>query len=326
MDSTEIALERILALASEQLGATAPNPCVGAAALSKAGKLLSMKAHLKAGTRHAEALVIEDLRKQDLLTEAHTLLVTLEPCNHHGKTPPCTEAIIRAYREKGAFKKVIFICRDPNPQVPGQGEAQLKQAGIETHCLEDETPESEIVTQGRDLIRAFTRWVKTGRPWVTLKIAKNLSGTMIPPKGVKTFTSENSLKIAHELRKRADAIMTGSGTILADQPLFTVRRVPDHPEKKRSLVIMDRRGRVDSQYIDQAKKNGFQVLIEKDIAKALDLLGSQGCLEVLVEAGPTLTNVLIAAGLWDEQVVITTQPPPLADRIEVLRQKRYGSE
>jgi diaminohydroxyphosphoribosylaminopyrimidine deaminase/5-amino-6-(5-phosphoribosylamino)uracil reductase len=147
---------------------------------------------------------------------------------------------------------------------------------------------------------------------------------MIPAPGTKTFTSESSLTLAHELRKRSDAAMTGSGTILADRPLLTVRRVIDHPEKKRWLVIMDRRGRVDTHYTEQAKSKGFRVLVEKDISKALDSLGSQGCLEVLVETGPTLTNAFIQSGLWNEQVIITAQPPPLPDRIEVLRQKRYG--
>jgi diaminohydroxyphosphoribosylaminopyrimidine deaminase/5-amino-6-(5-phosphoribosylamino)uracil reductase len=315
-------MEGILALAEQYLGATSPNPCVGACALSEDGKLLSMKAHTKAGTLHAEAAVIADLRENKTLSQAHILLVTLEPCNHQGRTPPCSEAIIQAHQETGAFKKVIFICRDPNPKVPGHGQQRLLKAGIETHCLEIETPESPIVSRGQDLIRAFAHWSKTGRPWVTIKIARNLAGSMIPPQGSKTFTSESSLKVAHELRKRSDAIMTGSGTALADHPLFTVRRVPDHPGKQRTLVIMDRRGRVDGKYRQEAQANGFQVLIEKDIAKALDLLGSQGCLEVLVEAGPTLTDVLLEAGLWDEQVVFTTQPPPSPDRIEVLRQKR----
>jgi diaminohydroxyphosphoribosylaminopyrimidine deaminase/5-amino-6-(5-phosphoribosylamino)uracil reductase len=325
MNGFENQLEKILALAEQYLGATSPNPCVGAAAVSKEGTLLSIMAHQKAGTPHAEALVITDLRERGLLSEAHTLLVTLEPCNHHGRTPPCSEGIILAHQETGAFKKVIFICRDPNPKVPGHGLKRLQEAGIETRCLEDDEPEGKIVARGLDLIRAFAYWTKTGKPWVTIKIARNLEKIMIPPSGAKTFTSESSLTLAHELRKRADAIMTGSGTILADRPLLTVRNVADHAEKKRRLVIMDRRGRVDAKYIEQAQANGFEVLVEKDVSKALDLLGSQGCLEVLVEAGPTLTDYLIQADLWNEQVVITTQTPPLPDRIEVLRQKRYGA-
>jgi diaminohydroxyphosphoribosylaminopyrimidine deaminase/5-amino-6-(5-phosphoribosylamino)uracil reductase len=322
MQSIDKSMEGILALAEQYLGATSPNPCVGACALSEKGQLLSMKAHMKAGTLHAEAAVIADLRVNKTLAQAHTLLVTLEPCNHQGRTPPCTDAIIQAHRETGAFKKVIFICRDPNPKVPGRGQEQLIKAGIETQCLETETPENPIVSKGQDLIRAFAHWSKTGKPWVTMKIARNLAGSMVPPQGAKTFTSESSLKIAHELRKRSDAIMTGSGTVLADHPLFTVRRVPDHPGKQRTLVIMDRRGRIDEKYRRQAQAKGFHVLVETDIAKALDLLGSRGCLEVLVEAGPTLTDVLLEAGLWDEQVIFTTQTPPSPDRIEVLRQKR----
>ena len=119
--SMDQSMEGILALAEQYLGATAPNPCVGAAALDENGELLSMAAHKKAGTPHAEAAVIADLRQKKLLAQAHTLLVTLEPCNHEGRTPPCSDAIIAAHQETGAFKKVIFICRDPNPKVLGHG-------------------------------------------------------------------------------------------------------------------------------------------------------------------------------------------------------------
>jgi diaminohydroxyphosphoribosylaminopyrimidine deaminase/5-amino-6-(5-phosphoribosylamino)uracil reductase len=326
------AFEQALSLAEQYRGATSPNPCVGAAALDQNGAILSVKAHLKAGTAHAEARVIEDLKTRGFLAEAHTLLVTLEPCNHTGRTPPCSDSIIKMHQDFGAFQKVIFICRDLNPKSKalggGEGAQKLKDAGIEVHCLEDSAESnaedfSKLVIRGQELIHTFQHWFQTGRPWVTIKTAFNIQGSMIPPTGEKTFTSETSLQYAHECRRRADAILTGSGTIFADHPLFTVRRVPDHPDKHRWLVILDRRGRMarlGREYIKWAESNGLKVKIETDIAKSLDFLGSQGCLEVLVEAGPTLSQAVLDSPLWNEHVSIRQQAGS-ADRIEVLRQK-----
>jgi len=311
-----------MALAEQYRGATAPNPCVGAVAISRDGTVLSVKAHQKAGTPHAEALVIQDLRERGILAEATTLLVTLEPCNHFGRMPPCSEGVIKAYEETGAFEKLIYACKDFNPQVSGQGADRLRKAGIEVHCLEEEAPDSPTTLRAQKLVEPFLHWAKTKRPWVTVKTAVQ-SGNMIPPLGQKTFTSPESLKLAHELRKRADAILTGSGTILADNPLFTVRLVPDHPEalkKPRWLVVLDRRGRVPAEWIAQAQANGFQVHISQDYEQSLDFLGSKGCLEVLVEAGPTLTEKVLKSGLWNEHVRIQ-HTPGQPDLVEVLTSK-----
>jgi diaminohydroxyphosphoribosylaminopyrimidine deaminase/5-amino-6-(5-phosphoribosylamino)uracil reductase len=228
---------------------------------------------------------------------------------------------LRAHQEFGAFKKVIFVCGDQNPQVSGQGEKKLRNAGIEVLCLETESsaspPGSIIVTRAKKLIRTFEYWTRTRRPWVTIKTALNLEGTMIPPKGGKTFTSPDSLRFAHELRKRADAILTGSGTVLADQPLFTIRHVEDHPGKKRWLALMDRRSRVPESYLEQAKARGFQIHVAQDYHSCLDFLGSQGCLEVLVEAGPTLSEFILSSGVWNEHVLIK-QEAGEADRVEIV--------
>jgi diaminohydroxyphosphoribosylaminopyrimidine deaminase / 5-amino-6-(5-phosphoribosylamino)uracil reductase len=315
-------------LASQYRGATAPNPCVGAVALDREGRVLSMKAHQKAGTPHAEALVIQDLRERAILAQAKTLLVTLEPCNHFGRMPPCSEGVIKAHQETGAFEKLIYACKDWNPQVSGQGAERLRSAGIEVHCLEEEMPNSPVVAAARNSIAPFLHWAKTKRPWVTVKTAVH-SGSMIPPEGQKTFTSPESLKLAHELRKRSDAILTGSGTVLADNPLFTVRLVPDHPEglkKPRWLIVLDRRGRVPAEWTSRAQANGFQVKICQDFEQSLDFLGSQGCLEVLVEAGPTLSEKVLKTGLWNEHIRIThfgdgqsnQVPNQVEDQVEIL--------
>src|SRR6185437_12882141 len=233
------AFEQALELAGRYAGATSPNPCVGAAALDSQGRILSLRAHERAGEPHAEARVIAELAQAKPVpdTRPETLVVTLEPCNHQGRTGPCTDAIIRS-----GFRRVIYGAKDPNPRVAGGGAAKLLAAGIEVLGPES-FADSAIPERCRELIRSFAHWSTSGLPWVTVKTALNQEGSMIPPKGQKTFTSADSLKLAHELRKRADAILTGSGTVLADQPEFTVRHVPDHPGKVRWVAILDRRGR-----------------------------------------------------------------------------------
>lgn len=297
------ALRAALELAREFQGATSPNPPVGAAALDEQGNLLSLKAHERAGEAHAEASLIADCGVRGLRDRINTLIVTLEPCNHHGRTPPCTEALLELARQ-GSLKRVVFGTRDPNPRVQGGGARRLQQAGIQALCLED--------AACAELIRGFSWWSRTGRPWVTVKTAFTRDSSMIPPRGKKTFTSDASLRFAHELRRRADAILTGSGTVLADAPLFTVRHVADHAGKKRRLYVLDRGGRVPSEWIESRAAAGFELRRwTGSLADALDELGSQGVLEVLVEAGPTLSESFLGSPqLWNEHVLIRQGAEP----------------
>ena len=291
-DSFQNAMQTAAAEARKWLGVTSPNPAVGAAALDAEGRILTCAAHHKAGEAHAEALLIEACRNQGILPRIATLCVTLEPCNHYGKTPPCTEAIIRE-----GIKRVVIGAHDSNPHVKGGGIEKLRAAGIEviTGIAEEEC---------RQLIHAFAYHAQTGKPFVTIKRALNHEGSMIPPAGQKTFTSAESLRFAHRLRKKADAILTGSGTILADHPLFTVRHVQDHPDKRRWLAILDRRGRVSKDYVEAAKARNFDVLIYKDSTEALKDLAAQGAQDVLVEAGPSLSQSLLDSGLWTMSVTL----------------------
>jgi len=143
---------------------------------------------------------------------------------------------------------------------------------------------------------------------------------MIPPPGQKTFTSETSLTHAHALRRRADAILTGSGCILADDPAFTVRRVPDHPGKSRILAILDRRRRVPDAYFAAARARGLEPRRYEGLEAALDELGAEGALEVLVEAGPTLRRAVLESGLWDEEVIFQqAASPDAADETSIVR-------
>jgi diaminohydroxyphosphoribosylaminopyrimidine deaminase/5-amino-6-(5-phosphoribosylamino)uracil reductase len=304
--SSEIAAMHLAcAEARKYLGATSPNPAVGAAALNADGNILAVAAHKKAGEAHAEAALLEICRLQNLLPRVHTICVTLEPCNHHGHTPPCTEAIIAA-----GIKRVVIGARDPNPHVKGGGIERLRAAGIEV-------VEGVQIDECRQLIHAFAYSVASGKPWITIKRAFDASGSMIPPKGQKTFTSPASLKLAHLLRKKADAIITGSGTVLADNPLFTVRHVPDHLSKRHWLAILDRRGRVPESYLKAAHERGLEPFVFQDIGAAIESLAQSGGRDVLVEAGPTLSQAILDANLWTMSVAIRQTDNGQNDQIEV---------
>jgi diaminohydroxyphosphoribosylaminopyrimidine deaminase/5-amino-6-(5-phosphoribosylamino)uracil reductase len=317
------ALQAAIDKAREFVGATAPNPPVGAVALDAQGQALSIQAHERAGTGHAEAKVIADLRQRGLLEQVHTLFVTLEPCNHQGRTPPCVDAILGA-----GIRHVVYGARDPNPRVAGQGADRLRAAGVDVRELsahEADSEEAALAQACRELIQPFAHWALTGRPWVVVKTAhqaappstsrESLLDSMIPPLGQKTFTSPSSLRLAHELRRRADAILTGSGTVLADHPAFTIRHVEDHAIvvqglKKRRLVILDRRGRVSKDWIQDSEQRGFEVWVRHDLEQALNELGKAGALEVLVEAGPELSSFILESPLWNQHVLITLGNPP----------------
>jgi len=290
-----------LAEAEKFKGATAPNPAVGCALLDIQGRVLAVAAHHKAGQAHAEAAAIAQCRAQGLIDQVHTALVTLEPCSHHGRTPPCVDALL------GTPVRDVWIgALDPHPRGPGAGVARLNAAGVRTHMMDElNHPDAPRLTRSAArLIAPFSTLVRLGRPWIVVKTARTVSGEMIPPPGQKTFTGPSSLILAHQLRKEADAVITGSGCILADDPAFTVRLVPDHPGKRRRLAILDRRRRVPETYLRAAEARGFAVAVYSDLDALPSALGAQGVLTALVEAGPTLRNAVIEAGLWDVEVVI----------------------
>lgn len=298
---------RVAIQAAEQfVGATAPNPPVGAAGLDKDGNLLLSAAHQRAGTAHAEARLLSDASERGLIDQIQTLVVTLEPCNHHGRTPPCTEAILKHKN----IRRVVIGCLDPNPAVAGGGAERLRQAGVEVVC-------GVLEKECQRLIAPFAKWAKIKRPYVLIKAAFTPDGSMIPPRGEKTFTSDPSLTLAHKMRKQSDAIWTGSGTVLADNPEFTVRRLPDHPGKNRMLVLSDRRRRVQKPWLEKARQNGFEIHFAESLAEGLDYLGKKGVLQVLVEAGPALRDAWLASGLWDESVVIQQGKEKEGDTITV---------
>ncbi len=317
IDRLATAARLALDLAWAKAGATAPNPPVGCVLLDAAGDIVAMAAHERAGTAHAEAAAIALCRAKDEIDRVHAAVVTLEPCSHTGRTPPCVDALLTT----GA--KIILIgATDPHPRAPGRGFERLKAAGRRVLLFSDlEHKEAhDLARSAARLIEPFACAVTQARPFVTIKTALTADGSMIPPPGQKTFTSDISLIHAHTLRRRADAILTGSGSILADDPSFTVRRVPDHARKQRFLAILDRRHRVPHAYFERARERGLQPIRYNSLEAAMDDLGARGVLEVLVEAGPTLRRAVLTQGLWDEEIIFQQEKTAGApDHMHIVR-------
>ena len=304
---------RALEAARARLGATAPNPPVGAAVFSADGEVLAIGAHLGAGHPHAE---VEALRACCLEAgRAHGVFVTLEPCNHHGRTPPCTVALLQA-----GVRVVCIGALDPNPHVRGGGAAALREAGVDVRLLAESASSDErlLARRCQDLIEPYAHWLRTGRPYITVKRVFDPSGRMEPPPGHKTFSSPRLLEYAHRLRRASDAVLTGSGTILADRPEFTVRHGLDPRTSPRHLSICDRRRRVDEAYLAEAAGRGLLVRIVDDVGAELAALGKEGVHQLLVEAGPDLTGHVLAQGLWDRLVTIR-QLSPEEEQVTVER-------
>jgi diaminohydroxyphosphoribosylaminopyrimidine deaminase/5-amino-6-(5-phosphoribosylamino)uracil reductase len=218
-----------LGLAERARGHTRPNPMVGAVVV-RDGKVLARGYHRRAGGLHGE---IDALAKLGFEAPGATLYVTLEPCSHTGRTPPCAPQVLRA-----GLRRVVVGCRDRNPRVGGRGIALLRRAGVQVDvgCLGEEC---------HGLNRAFFRWIADGRPWVTLKVAATLDGFIAPatrPTGkIHWITGPPARQAAHELRAEHDAILVGAGTVLADDPQLTARGVPGASPGRPLRVVLDGR-------------------------------------------------------------------------------------
>lgn len=287
--------------ASAYIGATAPNPPVGCALLDREGRILVVAAHHRAGTPHAEARALQEAREKGLLAQAHTALVTLEPCNHTGRTPPCAEAL-----RESPVEDIWVGVEDPHAIATG-GIARLRQQpdGRNVYRLADYPALGAYRRDCEALIAPFARRVVTGRSWLTVKQALDVNGGMIPPAGRTTFTDHASLVLAHRLRRATDAIVTGIGTVLADRPRFNVRHVADHePRAPRLLVICDRHGRTPPDYREAMTQAGFNVQVTDDIAGVPARLAAHGVNWAMVEAGPGLLREIDRLGLWDDWLTI----------------------
>lgn len=202
-------MQRALTLAENGRGWTMPNPMVGAVVVNNDGTVVGEGYHPKAGEPHAEIFA---LRQAGESARGATLYVTLEPCCHHGRTPPCTEAIIAA-----GIRRVVVACLDPNPKVSGEGISILKEAGIEVDV-------GVMECAAISLNEAFIRFMGTGQPFVSLKWAMSLDGKIAThTSDSRWISSEQSRMVAHQLRHSHAAILVGAGTVLADNPELTTR-------------------------------------------------------------------------------------------------------
>jgi diaminohydroxyphosphoribosylaminopyrimidine deaminase / 5-amino-6-(5-phosphoribosylamino)uracil reductase len=213
-------------LALKAAGRTSPNPMVGAV-LARDGKIIATGYHKAAGTDHAEIVALKRAGKK---ARGATLYINLEPCSHFGRTPPCTRALIAA-----GVESVVAGMQDPNPLVAGRGFRELKRAGttVRTGLLEEEC---------RALNEAFIKYITRGLPFVTLKLAASLDGKIATASGDSHWISgEESRRTVHRLRDQVDAVLVGSGTVIADDPLLTCR-IPGGRNPRR--IVLDRRLRI----------------------------------------------------------------------------------
>lgn len=267
-------MRRALCLAGNGLLDASPNPMVGAVLVDPSGKIIGEGWHRRCGEGHAEVNAVASVADTSLLRNA-TMYVTLEPCSHYGKTPPCASLII----EKG-IPRVVIGCLDPFEKVAGRGVRMLKDAGVEvvTGCLEKECLE---------LNEKFVTSHLRKRPFVTLKWAESADGYI----DGKISTPLTSM-LTHRLRATHDAILVGSGTVLADNPRLDTRLYAGHSPLR---VILDRRGRV----MDAV--DGTTIIYREfsSLNDVLEDLYKRGITSVLVEGGAELHRSFIDSGLWD---------------------------
>jgi diaminohydroxyphosphoribosylaminopyrimidine deaminase/5-amino-6-(5-phosphoribosylamino)uracil reductase len=215
-------MRHALALAGRGEGRVHPNPLVGAV-LVKNGRILSVGAHEFFGGPHAEVRALERYKK---VPSGSTLYVTLEPCDHFGKTPPCTDLLL----QKGV-RRVVAAMKDPDPRMAGRGLARLKKAGVSVRA-------GVLESDAKVLNRHYLHWISTQKPYVTLKIGQSLDGKIATKSGrSRWITGEASRRRAQEIRRTADAILVGVNTVLADDPLLSVRL--GGPKVRPLKVVLD---------------------------------------------------------------------------------------
>ena len=307
-------MQHALRLAAQGIGCVEPNPAVGAVIVDRDRRLIAEGFHRQFGQAHAEVNAIAGANG---VTRGADLFVTLEPCSHHGKTPPCAEAVIAA-----GFSRVVIGCQDPAPHVAGKGIERLRSAGIEVVV-------GVCEAEASDLIQPFRKLMIHRIPWVHAKWAMTLDGRIAARTGHSQWISnEQSRAEVHCLRGRMDAIITGSGTVRSDDPMLTARpegcRIPlrvvmdstgqsltAHTKLVKTarevpvLISVDK-AKVDSDHIKFLQENGVETHVAvgctngSRFRELLEELGRRKCTNVLVEAGPGLLGSCFDEGIVDE--------------------------
>jgi diaminohydroxyphosphoribosylaminopyrimidine deaminase/5-amino-6-(5-phosphoribosylamino)uracil reductase len=310
-------MERALALAKRGMYTTDPNPRVGCV-LVKNGTVIGEGFTQPAGQDHAEIRAMKDARSRGHDLRDATAYVTLEPCSHFGRTPPCANALIEAQ-----VARVVAAMEDPNPQVSGRGLAILRDAGIEVRC-------GLLANEAHELNIGFVSRMTRRRPWVRMKVAASLDGRTGLPSGISQWiTGEAARADGHAWRARASAILTGIGTVREDDPRMTVRAV-DTPRQPRRVLIDSQLdvppeaqilagastlifcGNLDQRHTERAnalRDRGAEIVQLANAAGKVDLpamltvLGERNVNELHVEAGYKLNGSLLREGCVDELLV-----------------------
>lgn len=306
MFSDEIYMQRCLELAQLGMGKVSPNPLVGCV-IVHGNRIIGEGYHEQFGQAHAEVNAIASVKEEDrpLLSSA-SLYVNLEPCSHHGKTPPCADLLVSK-----KIRRVVIAMSDPNPLVAGAGIRVLESAGIKVKC-------GILETQARELNRRFITFMTQHRPYIILKWAQSAEGNFCPSSKKKFWLSGPEARIAvHKWRSEEDAVLVGAGTVISDDPELTVReycgrnplRVVFDPDSKlsRSFKVFD--GNAETLHFQGPFKT--QAMLHE----LIETLYNKSIQSLIVEGGLHTLNEFISSNLWNEARVIQT-PGPLPDGLK----------
>jgi diaminohydroxyphosphoribosylaminopyrimidine deaminase/5-amino-6-(5-phosphoribosylamino)uracil reductase len=276
--------ERALELAERGRGTTHPNPVVGAVVVA-GEEIVGEGWHERAGGPHAEIAALE---AADAGARGATLYVTLEPCAHHGRTPPCVDAILAA-----GIAGVVVGAPDPNPKTGGRGFAHLREGGVEVQLLD-----GEQAARARRQNEAWRTWISARRPFVTYKAAVTLDGRVVVPES-RWVTGEKSRRRVHELRAASDAVAVGMGTVRADSPRLDARDVGAERQPRRLA------------FGHGSLPEGSELeLVSGPLDGELERLAGEGVQSLLLEGGPTLATAFLREGLVDKLLLFVA--PTLA--------------
>ena len=303
-------MELALKLAEKGKGLTSPNPMVGCI-IVKRGRIVGKGFHKKAGTEHAEVLAIQDAGKKSVNS---TMYVTLEPCSHWGRTPPCTEKIVES-----GVREVIIGVKDPNPLVDGFRELKFRGLKTKIGILEDDC---------KKLNEIYFKYAKAKRPFVLIKVAMSADGRIATSTGdSKYITSKEARTIVHKLRTEVDAVMVGVNTVIRDNPELNPRlfkgkdpmkivvdsnlRIPKscHLFKEPSKLIVATTNKASKKEIERIQQKGATVIITKAVKGMVDLkdlmkqLGSHEITSIMIEGGSELNSSAIKKGIADKILI-----------------------
>lgn len=312
-EADQLWMRRALDLAARARGRTSPNPMVGAV-LVRDGEIVGEGFHAYAGSDHAEVVALDEAEGA---VAGATLYVSLEPCCHHGRTPPCVEAIAHA-----GIRRVVVACQDPNPAVNGQGVAALRAAGLPVDV-------GVLAEEAARLNEAFFTQIRTGRPFVILKTAASLDGKIATRTGESRWiTGESARRHVHRLRNEVDAVLVGIGTVLRDDPLLTTRLgIADQRDPARVIVDNLARLPLRAKVVNRAstaptllavsqmapreklevlEREGVQVIVvdgsprRVSLERLMEKLGKLGFLSVMVEGGAEINASALREGIVDK--------------------------